>query len=340
LVYHIYPGHQIFDKIQLMKRNRFLSDKQPVFMSYSNEFTTLYSNGSINDCVNALVLTTNNYILEIDTTSNNDWVVVTTDTVPTIEFGKYIINNSEYNEYTDTGNCWAKHVVTRNNFARLSEDIRVYLEAYRPANTALSVYARIQNSGDPTAFDDEDWTRLQFIDEGTSRHGNNIYSSTNKEDDYIELAYGFQPYPNTAFRIAGKVATTNASAVITGSNTTFQANLAVGNMVRIYDPLFPNTNFIVSTVTAIASNTSLTIDQPILTTVNPALVQPAMNMDRIDFPHQAYNNITFDNVVRYYNTSLVKYDGYDTLQIKVLLMSSQLGVYPKIHSIRGVGVSA
>ena len=339
-VYHIFPGMQRFDKIQLLKRNRFLSDKQPVFMSYSNEFNTLYSNGSMNDQVNALSLSTNNYMLQLHATSNNDWVIVTTDTVPTIEFGKYIYNNSEDKEYTNFGNCWAKHVVTRNNFARLSEDIRVYLEAYRPANTELAVYARIQNSGDPDAFDDLDWTRLRIIDEGTSRHGNTIYSSSQKEDDYIELAYGFQSYPNTAFRLAGSVATTNGSSNIVGSGTTFNSNLVVGDMVRIYDPLFPTTNFIVSTVTAVTSASQITIDQPILAAVNPALVQGGMKIDKLAFPHQGYNNITFDNVSRYYNTSLVKYDGYDTLQIKVLLMSSQLGLYPKIHSIRGVGVSA
>ncbi|HYT43851.1 MAG TPA: hypothetical protein VEP90_16040, partial [Methylomirabilota bacterium] len=160
----VYPGGQFFPNIQLLKRNRFKVDQQPVFLSYSNEFVVAYSNGFMNDQVNALTVTSNNYILDINTTSNNDFLIVTTDTTPTIEFGKYIYNNDYTLEETNFGNCWARHLTTRTTFARLSEDIRVYLTAYRPANTDLQVYARIQNSGDPEPFDDEDWTRLTMVD--------------------------------------------------------------------------------------------------------------------------------------------------------------------------------
>ena len=333
-VTYVYPGGQFFPNIQLMKRNRFKVDKVPVFVSHSNEYNTLYSNGSVNNLVDPLGVTSNAYMLDIHTTSNSDYVIVTVDTVPTIEFGKYIFNKDYTKEETDTGNCWAKHVVTRNTFARLSEDIRVYLEAYKPANTDIQVYVRIQNSGDPVAFDDEDWTRLALID------GTSVISSLSNESDYIELTYGFQQYPNTAFNLAGFVSTTNNSANITGSGTAFTTNLAVNDMVRIYDPYFPANNFIVATVTNVYNNTLLGIDQPMLTTINPALVQGGMKIDKLSFPHQAYLNITNDNVVRYYNTSIVKYDGYDTMQIKVLLMSDHLSYIPKIHTLRAVGVSA
>ena len=341
----VFPGGQYFSNIQLMKRNRFKVDQQPVFLSYSNEFIVAYSNGAINDQVNSLSVMSNNYILDINSTSNNDFLIITTDTTPTIEFGKYILNNDYTLEETNFGNCWARHLATRNTFARLSEDMRVYIEAYRPANTDLQVYARIQNSGDPEPFDDEDWTRLTMVDGSVT----SFYSSPSNESDYNEYAFGFQPYPNTFFTLAGLVTTTNASAAIVGANTTFQANLNLNDMVRIYDPFFPNANFIVATVNSITDNTHLTIDQIINSTINPALTQSnyGYKIEKLSWstivanpPNQAFNNIQNENVVRYYNTSIVKYDGYDIMQIKVLFLSSKLGVFPKLHSLRVTGVSA
>ncbi|HYT40782.1 MAG TPA: hypothetical protein VEP90_00420, partial [Methylomirabilota bacterium] len=218
----VYPGGQFFPNIQLLKRNRFRVDQQPVFLSYSNEFVVAYSNGFINDQVNALSVTSNNYLLDVNTTSNNDFLIVTLDTTPTIEFGKYVYNNDYTLEETNFGNCWARHLTTRTTFARLSEDIRVYLTAYRPANTDFQVYARIQNSGDPEPFDDEDWTRLTMVDGSVT----SFYSSPSDETDYNDYAFGFQPQPNTLFTLGGIVVSSgNNKTNVVGTNTTFQANL-------------------------------------------------------------------------------------------------------------------
>lgn len=322
-------------QVQLGILNSFTSNLSPCFVSYSNEFVTSYANGALNDQVNALSLTSNNFQLTVNTTANSDYSAIILKSSPTIEFGKFIINNDYTNEHTNSGNAWAKHVTTLINFSQLSEDIRVYLTAYQPPNTSFQVFARIQNTSDPEVFNVEDWTRLTQIG------GSGLFSSPNQSNNYIELTFGFQNYPNTAFNLAGgTVSTTNNSATVVGTNTTFQSNLAVGNLVRIYDPLFPNNNFIVAEVAAITDNTHLTIDQNILTTINPSLVQNGMLIDKLGFQNQAYNNITNSNVVRYYNTSIVKYDGYNNLQIKVVLLSSAYNSIPQIHSIRAIGVSA
>lgn len=347
--YYIYPevGGQAFNDIQLLSRNKIVVDKTPCFVSYSNEFVTPYINGDPNDLVNPYIITSNNIVLGMDTYSNNDFICAIAESFPTIEFGKYIINDDYTGEETNFGNAWAKHLTTRINFTRLSEDIRVYIEAYKPANTDIQVYARIQNSGDPDAFDDAEWTRLQLID------GTKVVSSLNKFDDYIDLTYGFQPYPNTEVVLDGVVFATNASANLVGVGTTFDDDLIADNMIRIYDPLFPNTNFMVATVESVNSNTSLTLDQ-IVNSENgsQALVQAdyGLRIEKLgwvdagyntgEYIHQGYNNITFDNVVRYYNTSIIKYDGYDILQLKIVLLNTHLGHIPRIHNIRCVGVSA
>jgi hypothetical protein len=256
------------------------------------------------------------------------------NSAPTIEFGRYIINNDYTNEHTNDGNAWAKHITTHVNFTRLAEDIRVTLTAYKPANTDIQCYARVQNSNDHEPFDDKDWTRLRLVD------GAGIMSSINDSQDYIDLTYGFQAYPNTEYTLGGSVTTTNNSTIVVGVGTTFSSNLAVNNMIRLYDPLFPNNNFMVTTVTAITNNTQLTIDSPITTDLNTALVAPGLKIEKLQFPHQAFNNPLSENVVRYYNSTNMYFDGYDNLQLKVVLLSSRQQNIPRIHDIQTQGVSA
>lgn len=320
--------------LQLGHSTRLISNQVPSFVSFSNEFEVFYSNGALNDQVSALTFTSNSFILSVNTASNNDYVCVSIDSPPTVDFGRYIINSDYTGEETNSGNAFAKHLTTHINFARFAEDLIVHLTAYKPANTDIQVYARIQNSTDPEPFDDEDYTRLQLIS------GINILSSLNSANDYIELAYGFQPVPNTSITLTGTITTTNASSTLTGTNTAFTSNLAISNLVKLYDPLFPNTNFLVASVNSIANDTSLTLDKIISSNVNVDLVNTGLKLDLVVFPHQAFNNIQNENVVRYYNSSTVKYDNYDNLQLKIVLLSSSQQNIPRIHNIRASGVSA
>lgn len=336
-VYYVVNPPQSFP-VQLGIFNTFNTNQQPAFISYSNEFITSYANGTINDQVNSLNFISNNYQLQVDTTSNNDYSCIVITSPPAIEFGKFSINNDYSNENTNAGNAYAKHISTLTNFSRLSEDLRVFLTVYQPPNTSFQCFARIQNSSDPEAFSNEDWTRLSII-------GANLASSVSQSNDYIQLEYAFTGQPNVGFTnteilLAGTVATSNNSASITGTNTIFSNNLAVGNMIKIYDPLFPNSNFVVCTVNSIASNTSLTIDQVVTSTENPSLIQPSMYVSQILYENQAFNNIDNSNVVRYYNTSLVKFDGYNELQLKIVLLSSAFNRIPELNSIQAIGVSA
>jgi hypothetical protein len=321
--------------------NQIVSNTPVAFISYSNEWNTQFSNGAGNNTLigpgssNGFV-----FITATELETDSDFLSVTFNSTPSLEFGHYIINDSYAAENTNSGNAWAKHLTTLINFNQFAEDIRVYLTAYQPINTGFEVYAKIQNSNDPEAFSNEDWTRLQLIS------GQGLVSSLSNPTDYVELGYGFQLYPNTSFTVNGSITTTNNSTTVSGVNTAFSsvANITANNIVRIYSPLFSNTEYIVASVTAVANDTQLTIDQAITSNVdiggNPGLVGAGLSMDVISYPYQAWNNINNDNVVRYYNTSIVRFDGYNTLQLKVVLLSSAMSYIPQLNSIRAIGVSA
>lgn len=326
----------------------------PCYVSYSNQFQILYANGAINDMVNPLVGYDNTFVFYVITSSVNDYVALNVNTYPYVEYCKYLINDSYAGENTNNGNALAKHLTTVINFAgnngliSMAEDIRVYLTAYQPSEALLECYARIQNSTDPEAFDDEDWTLLSLF------NGNDVYSSPGNISDYIDLSYAFPQYPNSDLILPGTVMIGNNTSNVSGSNTLFAQTqsdgkpmLVVGDLIRIYDPLFPAQNHAVVLVTNVHSNTIVTVDSvfvsnfefgiggPELTNVAGLKVARTRN-----YPHQAFNNIQNDNVVRYYNTSYQKYDGYDTLQIKVVFLTGDLHQIPRLNNIRATGLSS
>jgi hypothetical protein len=328
LTYYLNEPNTNIIQLNLYQQAPVQGESAAVFMSRSNEFNTKYANGAPNDQVNSNY--SNAIIMTINCASNNDYTSIAVNSIPVATFSKYLINNDDTDETTDRGNAWAKGITTKINFGRRAEDLMVYLTAYRPANTRVLVYARLYNSDDPEAFDDKDWTKLERTDSQT------IFSSLTNPNDMIELAYKLRQHPAIDFTCNGIVSTTNASSVLTGVGTTFSNDLAVGDLIRVYPTLFPNTN-ILCVVNSIANDTSITINTQV---TNNEFLGQTLNVDKLVYKHQTFNNIMNDNVCRYYNSSMIEFDGYDTLQIKTVLLSYRPNRIPRVDDIRVIGVSA
>jgi hypothetical protein len=325
----------------------------PVLVSRSNEFA-IKDDGT--GTVNATP-TPGSGVLEIDAISNNDFVSVSISDI-VMTYDKYNVNSDYAGENTDYGNAVSKHITKKINFDnnRFAEDLLVYLTAYRPLNTDIKVFARIHNSKDPEPFDDKDWTMLELI-------SGNIYSSSASSDNYIEMQFGFQNSPNVAYLLPGSVTVDNTTTVnVIGSGTTFStnatANLQVDDLVKIYSPLFPD-NYAISVVTAVANDTQFSISSPVETAdvtgsgLRVAFIGRVGNTtaNSVGYPLQAFNNRNNDNVVRYYSSSMMEYDTYDTMQLKIVFLAdlAQVGTsssnvipttIPRVDDIRAVGVTA
>jgi hypothetical protein len=314
----------------------------PVVASRSLEFTTLYSNGATNDKVNSLTPYSNSFLVQITTSSNNDWKALGPIQSPLIDLGRYIVNNDYTGENTDSGNALARHVTTVFNMTGpantnyMAEDLRAWISAWRPPGTDIQLYARIQNSTDSAPFTSEDWTRLTILP------GSNNFSSSS----YVDLAFGFQGQPNTTTTLATTVTTANGSSNVTSSNTTAFTGLTANTLVKIYDPLFANNNFAVGLITAVPNSSVITIDQVFSTNTVTGIGgfaltgRGGLGIDVLNFGHQAFNNVQNDNVVRYYSTSENTYDGFNIVQLKAIMLTNDAHNIPRIHNVRGIGVSA
>ena len=306
----------------------------PVVVSRSNQFVVGYANGAIPTANVIGAFYSNVASYSISATSINDFSMIKiSPEVINSFYSKYSINNDYTNENTDYGNAISKHVTTKITFDQdqRAEDLIVYLTAYRPPGTDFKVFGRVFNSQDNDTFDDKDWSLLEIIS------GNNIFSNPANTSDMFEYTYNFPAYPNTDFTFAGTAMANLNSTLITGFGTTFNANLAVNDLVKIYSPLFANTNYILAAVSSITNATSFNIATPI---ANAGVTGAGLKVDRIKYPHQAFNNMTSANVARYYDANMAERDTFDSFQVKLVLLSNNQSIVPRIDDCKVVGCTA
>ena len=245
----------------------------------------------------------------------------------------YTINNSDTNEeITGQGNAYARHISTVITFdpTYAAQDLLVQSIAYIPAGTKVEAYAKIYNSHDSDTFDVKQWTKLAPV-----QSGNTNQISTSQSNNYIQLSWGMPnaPLSNT---LTGYVTTANGSASVTGAGTLFNTQISPGDIVKIWNPNNPSI-YQISRVNTRTNDTTLTLNEKI---ANTSIGQPGFQIDKVNNPQQAFTNPVNYNVVRYYNTSGQPIDTFDTMQIKVVMLSSNGNVIPRLASLSAVGLSS
>lgn len=303
----------------------FGEDDGVVIPSWSNEIQLLSGNVFSSTPSQASVFL-------VDPSSDNDFVSPYIQVAgASMYYYRYVINNDYTNENTKYGNAFSKHITSKVNLAddNSAEDVLVYMTAIRPSGTDLKVFAKIWNKNDTDAFDDKDWTLLEYTSES-----NGVYSANSGH--LVELSYKLSQFPNTAITSNGSVTTTLNQSNVIGIGTSFNTNFANNDMVKIYPPLFPN-NYVIATVNSVTNSTHLVLSSTIS---NSSITGAGLKIDRIDYKYQAFSNKDNDNIVRYYNSEMVPFDTYNSLAIKVVFLSNSQFVVPKVKDIRAASVSS
>ena len=238
-------------------------------------------------------------------------------------------------EVLGNGLAISKHIGTKVQFSndKFAEDVRMFMVAYRPSGTEIRCYARVHNSKDPEAFDDKAWTPLEYVQNA------NKFSSSDNENDFIEFELGLPQFSETANTLPGTFTTALNSNTITVANSGFSnvtSFIANNDVIKIYNPLFPLDNYQVAVVKE-ANNTQITIGGVIETT---NVAGSGLKIDKVKYPNIAFNNVNNTNISRYYNSTLAEFDTFDTMQIKIVMLSDTTYTVPKLDQIQVLGVSA
>ena len=251
-----------------------------------------------------------------------------------------VINNDSTNEHiTDGGNANAKYVsrIVTLGEGLDAEDIKVFVNAYKPTGTDVKVYAKAVNQADDLGFDKGVWSELQ-----ATKNKDKISSIENRKD-VIEYGFEFKDAPVSTLK-SGTVTFSNNATTITGSGTAFSSEFAVGDLVKINQPPFDsNLNYQVSMVTAIASDTSMTIADTISIgdETNGREIFRVNDTDKNqifrDPESDVINNVSY--LATYYNTNNEKFVGYKYLAIKIVMLSNSTSKAPYCQDYRAIAVS-
>ena len=243
-----------------------------------------------------------------------------------------VINNDTTNEHlSEKGSASSKYVSRIVTLAEGldAEDIKVFVNAYKPANTDIKVYAKILNEADSLTIADTNWSQLQ------ATQNKDVFSSEEERRDIVE--YGFEFADTLESTAVDAVATTNSET----STVTFSANVkpsfAANDMIKLTDSN-ANTDYQISKIVTIAaSGLTATLDANGLVNSSSIAVSK-VNSDQIN---RAFRDPQAPTAFQatYYNTNNEKFVGYKRLALKIVMTSESTAKAPVLQDYRAIAVS-
>jgi hypothetical protein len=319
------------NNLELLKFNNAVRESYILSRSLEVDNINLYGterkSAVVNVAFNVSVSETNRFSVPYLKTNELDFFFYQNDINNTITTTRGGIANYD-TEVDRNGLAKSKYVSKKISFGegKYAEDVVVYLAGYRPAGTQIRVYAKLHNAADKDAFDDKAWTPLE-LKNNTNRF------STEDPKDLWEYTYGLPQFPEISAGLSGNFLTTLGSNSIT-TTADQSSTLSTGDLIRVYDILSPD-NHEVFPVSS-ANSTAITLFKGVSNTN----IIGDVGVDKLKYKNVAWNNIANDNVVRYVTSSYTEFDTYNTMQIKVVLLSENTHVVPKVEQIQVIGVSA
>ena len=243
-----------------------------------------------------------------------------------------VINNDTTNEHlSEKGSASSKYVSRVITLAEGldAEDIKVFVNAYKPANTDIKVYAKILNEADSLTVADTNWSQLQAV------QNKDVFSSEKERRDIIE--YGFEFADTLETTAVDTVATTNSESTTVSFTSNVFSSFANNDMIKLTDSN-ANTDYQISKVVVMQSNgTHMTLDANGITNSSSIAVSK-VNSDQIN---RAFRDPQAPTAFQatYYNTNNEKFVGYKRLAIKIVMTSESTAKAPVLQDFRAIAVS-
>ena len=242
------------------------NNKNNVFNDYTR-FIYNKSNPSVS---------TDPLVIQATLSTNNSWTAPVIDQVRgMVTVNKSLVNPTTlffYDEFFNGGSAFSKYISTPITLAmgQDASDIKVYMTAHRPKNTDLRVYIKFLNGNDPEGLNDKTWTPLKNLYSNYFTDSDENSSSGFFEYQYYLAANNTVDLTSFGTSYVANVNITSGSATVTGLNTKFLTSLDTGFVIYVTSNGSVNYAGERKRVTAIASNTSLTVDSTFSTTVTGA----------------------------------------------------------------------
>jgi hypothetical protein len=298
-----------------------------------------------------------NFTITFDT--DNPFLSPVLDEEDLIFHSTSVYSDSYYagEEIPGNGTTAAKYIGKTVNLANnsIAEDIKVYVTAYRPIDTEVQVYVKFYNDEDSDNLEDKSWTRL--INQSPA----NLYSSIENENDFVELEYGLSSFPMSSYddsvsgiSVPGAYtfyfgSDVNSGKTLFGTQNLNADILKPGDIIRIFNPLFPQQSIISEVEGVFNNDIRITTDIGYFvagsdqTDYNVSLGvfdTGGLNVERVLYPGMAFKDFLNSGVLTYHNSGLSRISGYTAFKVKIVLASSSsTGYYPIVDDIRAIALS-
>ncbi len=188
-----------------------------------------------------------------------------------------------------------------------ANDLEVYLDVNRPAGTSIKVYYKVLSDADSDVFDDKFYKEMNL---------SGAITFTEDPTQYVTEKYIAPVTVKTGgtFLLSGSVSVSNTSTTVTGTSTKFLEQLKIGNTIRVDSD--------VKVVTAIANNTSMTVDSNFSATTTEAQLYKLL-----------YNSIV------YTTPDGRTYSGYKYFSVKVVFVSNNQAISPRIKKLKAISLT-
>lgn len=113
------------------------------------------------------------------------------------------------------------------------------------------------------------------------------------------------------------------------------AYVKTNDVVKLYSSLFPENNMVAAVATC--NSSAIVLYSPIS---NNNVVGDGFKVQRLKYPGVAFTDPMNDNVSRYYNSTGAAYDKFNSMQVKIVMLSNTTYIVPKVDQIQVIGVSA
>jgi hypothetical protein len=232
------------------------------------------------------------------------------------------INTAEnYSEANTNGFYKVSRYISKNVILAAgqdSEDIRAYLGAFRPANTNLYVYAKIQSSLDNEQYNAKSWTKLNEISPTS------LLSSKVNINDRVELVYGFNQSQNI---FLSNTITSSSSNTITLQSTAGLSN----NMIVYMQDNISSKPFNVREIVYVVNSTAVVVDRP------PSFSSTNASFGIIPGIESTTSAFLYDqnsNIIRYVTSSDAVYDNFIQFAMKIVPIADSTALVPRVGDLR------
>lgn len=279
--------------------------------------STVTSNGTVFFANSSTIYVTN-------VTSSNSSSIATFNTANSVVYNARLgsVSVSSVAKFNETGsfNSGAARYISKNVVLaeqQDAEDLVCYLTAYRPPETNFKVYGKFLAGADGDTFQSKDWSAM--IETTSSA----LISSAVNTDDLVELVYEL---PTSVQIIASSATVTNTSPVVNVNST---AAFSAGSFIYVTDNDTGRIN--VRQVNSVVNATAMIASSNLSITSSNAEVGliPGLQSQAGAFKY-ADNS----GVVRYITNGDAVFDTFKVFAVKVVLVSNNYHVVPRMADIR------